>query len=53
MNFVEIENISINHKNEINDIKTNIKHNVHEKFNNRLINVFKVKVNDVFNKSNS
>ena len=52
MNFVEIENILINHKNEINDIKTNIKHNVHEKFNNELINMFKVKINNVFNKNN-
>ena len=52
MNFVEIENILINHKNEINDIKTNIKHNVHEKFNNRLINVFKIKISNVFNKNN-
>ena len=51
MNFVEIENISINHKNEINDIKTNIKYDVHEKFNNKLINMFKVKINNVFNKN--
>ena len=33
MSFVEIESISINDENEINDIKTNIKHDVHEKFN--------------------
>ena len=51
MNFVEVENILINHKNEINDIETNIKYNVHEKFNNELINVFEIKINNVFNKS--
>ena len=52
MNFVEIENILINHKNKINDIKTNIKHNVYEKFNNELINVFEVKISNIFNKNN-
>ena len=51
MSFVEIESISINHKNEINDIKTNIKHNIHEKFNSELINVFEIKINNVFNKN--
>ena len=52
MNFVEIENISINDENEINDIKASIKHNVYEKFNDWLINVFEIKINNVFNKNN-
>ena len=47
MKFVEIENISIYHKNRICDVETLFKHDVHERLDDELINMFDLNENDV------